>query len=495
MEEYGMPERHDLELLIKSHIPIIVIETREEARAVDMIRSMQIRLALPIFRWTVTEGLQRIDLVLDPQPFNAKPGDVLGHIKSSHIHGIYVLLDFHPYLDEPTHVRLLKDIAIGYEQHQQTIVLISHAVSLPEELKNYSARFTFNLPSEADVRRIISEVAEQWAIAHRQRVQADPHAFEILVRNLSGLTHDEVRRLARTAIHNDGAITNADLPTVMKAKYALLNKEGMLHFELDTESFANLGGFARLKTWIRHRQPAFNGKLPGIDAPKGILLLGVQGCGKSLAAKAVAGVLNVPLLRLEFSSLYNKYHGETERNLRESLQAAVVMAPCVLWIDEMEKGVSVGDNDGGTSKRVLGTLLTWMAEKKAPVFVVATANDIEALPPELVRKGRFDEIFFVDLPNQASRALIYDIHLRKRHYDSRQFDLQKLAQLSEGFSGAEIEQAVVAAIYASHAQQTPLTTNHILQEIRLTKPLSVVMEERISALREWAAERTVSVEE
>ncbi len=490
-----MPERHDLELLIKSHIPIIVIESREEARAVDMIRSMQLRLATPIFRWTVTEGLQRVDLVMDTQPFNAKPADVLGHIKSTRTSGVYMLLDFHPYLDEPINVRLLKDIAINYESTHQTIVLISHAFELPEELKNYSARFEFMLPNDQAVRKIVSEVAEQWTANNRKRVQADPQAFEMLVRNLSGLTHDEARRLARVAIYNDGAITDNDLPVVMKAKYALLSKEGMLHFDLDTDSFANLGGFSRLKNWIRQRQPAFAGKLPGVDAPKGILLLGVQGCGKSLAAKAVAGVLGIPLLRMEISALFNKFHGETERNLRESLKAAEVMAPCVLWIDELEKGIAVGDNDGGTSKRVLGSMLTWMAEKKAPVFIVATANDIEALPPELVRKGRFDEIFFVDLPDQKNRALIYDIHLRKRQLDSKNFELEKLAQLSEGFSGAEIEQAVVAAIYAGHAQQTTITTSHLVQEIRHTRPLSVVMAERIADLRAWAAERTVSVED
>lgn len=490
-----MPERNDLELLIKSHIPIIAIETREEARAVEMIRSMQLRLGLPIFRWTVTEGLQRIDLVFDPQPFNAKPGDVLGHIKSSRVRGVYLLLDYHPYLDEPMHVRLLKDIAIAYEQNQQTIILISHALELPEELRNFSARFNFTLPTDQGLRKIINEVAEQWSASNKKRVQADSQAFELLVRNLGGLTQEEARRLARTAIYNDGAITHEDLPQVMKAKYAMLSKEGMLHFDLDTTSFAELGGFARLKNWIRQRQPAFAGKLPGVDTPRGILLLGVQGCGKSLAAKAVAGVLSIPLLRLEIGAMYNKYHGETERNLRESLQAAEVMAPCVLWIDELEKGISVGDNDGGTSKRVLGTLLTWMAEKKSSVFIVATANDIEALPPELVRKGRFDEIFFVDLPDQKNRMLIYDIHLRKRKQDSKQFELEKLAQLSEGFSGAEIEQAVVAALYASHAQQTALTTSHIMQEIRQTRPLSVVMGERIAELREWAAERTVSVEE
>lgn len=490
-----MTDSHDLEIILKSHIPIVVIETREERRAVQLIQSLQFKLGVPIYKWTVTEGLQRIDLDYAPQRINAEPSEVLGNIKAGKQNGIYALLDFHPYLDNPMHIRLLKDIALDYSIHYQTIVLISHEIQIPPELKNFSARVELRLPSDESLRDIVNGVAESWSKQHRKKVKANPKSFDALVKNLSGLTHSEAKRLAHTAIYDDGAITPDDLPQVMKAKYAFLNKEGMLHFELDTEKFSNVGGFGRLKNWLRQRQPAFEGKLPGVDLPKGILLLGVQGCGKSLAAKAVAGVLGIPLLRLEFGAMFNKYHGETERNLRESLKAAEVMHPCVLWIDEMEKGISVGENDGGTSNRVLGTFLTWMAEKKAAVFIVATANEIDRLPPELIRKGRFDEIFFVDLPDDVNRALIYEIHLRKRDYDPAQFDLPRLSAASEGFSGAEIEQSVVASIYAAHAQQVSLNNQHILQEIKNTRPLSVVMAERITHLRNWAKDRTVPVEE
>jgi SpoVK/Ycf46/Vps4 family AAA+-type ATPase len=428
-----MADSHDLELILKSHIPIVVIETREERRAVKLIQSLQFSIGLPMYRWTVTEGLQRIDLDFEPQRVNSEPTEVLGNIKASQNAGIYALLDFHPYLEDPKHVRLLKDIALDYHATQQTLVLISHDITIPPELKNFTAHVDLQLPDEAALKEIVNETAEEWSRRHRKKVKADPRSFEALVNNLSGLTLSEARRLARTAIYDDGAITPDDLPQVMKAKYALLNKEGMLHFELDVEKFSNVGGFGKLKTWLRQRQPVFEGKLSGIDKPKGILLLGVQGCGKSLAAKAVAGVLGIPLLRLDFSALFNKYHGETERNLRESLNAAEVMAPCVLWIDELEKGISVGDSDGGTSKRVLGTFLTWMAEKEQAVFLVATANEIDSLPPELVRKGRFDEIFFVDLPDEMTRALIFEIHLRKRNIDSSKFDLVRLATASDGF--------------------------------------------------------------
>lgn len=489
-----MHNSNDLELILKSHIPIIVIETREEQRAVNMIRALQFRLSLPIYQWTVTEGLRRIDLDYEPQRHNANPSEVLGNIKAGAQHGIYIMLDFHPYLSDPMHVRLLKDIALSYEITQQSIVLISHDIEIPPELKNFSAMVELNLPDEQSLRNIVNDVAEQWSRQHRKKVKANPESFSRLVKNLSGLTHAEAMRLARTAIYDDGAITPDDLPTVMKAKYAMLSKDGMLHFELNTEQFSSVGGFSRLKTWLRQRQPVFEGKLSQLDTPKGILLLGVQGCGKSLAAKAVAGVLGIPLLRLELGAIYNKFHGETERNLRESLMAAESMAPCVLWIDELEKGISTDQHDGGTSKRVLGTILTWMAEKQSPVFIVATANEIDALPPELVRKGRFDEIFFVDLPDQKTRELIFEIHLHKRGYEPRDFDIRRLSEVCEGFSGAEIEQSVVAAIYAAYAQDIPLNNNHIIQEIKQTKPLSIVMAERIASLRRWAADRTVPVD-
>lgn len=489
-----MHDSHELELILKSHIPIIVIETREEQRALNLIKSLQFRLALPLYQWTVTEGLRRIDLDYEPQRHNAEPTEVLGNIKAGAQHGIYILLDFHPYLNDPLHVRLLKDIALAYDTTQQTVVLISHEIRIPPELKNFSALVELALPDEQSRKDIVNQVAEQWARQHHKQVKAHSASLATLVKNLSGLTHAEATRLARTAIYDDGAITPNDLPQVMKAKYALLSKDGMLHLETETEQFSNVGGFSRLKTWLRQRQPVFEGKLTGLDVPKGMLLLGVQGCGKSLAAKAVAGVLGVPLLRLEIAALFNKFHGETERNLRDSLKAAETMAPCVLWIDELEKAIALGDHDGGTSRRLLGSLLTWMAEKQTAVFIVATANEIDALPPELVRKGRFDEIFFVDLPQVKTRELIFEIHLQKRGYSSDRFDIVRLAEASTGFSGAEVEQSVVAAIYTAHAQEVELNTNHILQEIKQTRPLSIVMAERINALRQWAKARTVPVD-
>jgi SpoVK/Ycf46/Vps4 family AAA+-type ATPase len=280
---------------------------------------------------------------------------------------------------------------------------------------------------------------------------------------------------------------------VMKAKHRLLRGDDVLSIEFDTARFADVGGLHSLKQWLEQRKPAFLGesKNGSLEPPRGMLLLGVQGGGKSMAAKATAAMYNVPLLRLDFAAIYNKYHGETERNLRESLKTAESMSPCVLWIDEIEKGISSSDSDGGTSQRVLGTLLTWMAEKKSPVFLVATANDIERLPAELIRKGRFDEIFFIDLPDTKVRQEIFAIHLHKRELAPTRFDTKMLANQSEGFSGAEIEQVIVSALYANHALGGDLETQQLLEEILRTKPLSVVMREKVAHLRQWAAERTV----
>ena len=273
----------------------------------------------------------------------------------------------------------------------------------------------------------------------------------------------------------------------------MLNRRGALQFEYDTARFSDVGGLARLKKWLTQRRPAFERDITAshLDAPKGILLLGIQGCGKSLAAKATAGIFGVPLLRLDFGAIYDKYHGETERKLRESLKTADVMSPCVLWIDEIEKGIAGRGGETGTSQRVLGTFLTWMAERKSQVFIVATANDISTLPPELVRKGRFDEIFFVDLPGPKIRAAILAIHLTNRKQALGNFDIDGLAKAMEGFSGAEVEQAVVSALYAAHAKNQPLVTEHISEEIGQTRPLSVVMREKIATMRDWAAGRTV----
>jgi SpoVK/Ycf46/Vps4 family AAA+-type ATPase len=494
-----MDGNHDLEVILRSRTPIVIIESQDEARMLELLQAIALRRSttsyMPLFRWTITDGLQRLDISLEPQAINSEPTDVLKHIRAVSKPGLYVLLDFHPFLDDPVHVRLLKDICIRYRDVERQIVLISHKVTVPKELDGFCARFDMALPSEQERTHIVQKAIDEYTRDNPgSEVQIDPKAHKLLIRNLAGLTYADTGRLARKAVYIDGAITKSDLPQVMRAKYELLNRGGALQFEYDTATFGDVGGLARLKSWLSQRRPAFRGdeSASHLDPPKGILLLGIQGCGKSLAAKATAAIFGVPLLRLDFGAVYDKYHGETERKLRDSLNTADVMSPCVLWIDEIEKGIAGRGGETGTSQRVLGTFLTWMAEKKSHVFVVATANDISTLPPELVRKGRFDEIFFVDLPSPEIRASILAIHLSSRDQPLGNFDISGLAATMDGFSGAEIEQAVVAALYAAHALQQPLSSEHIRTEIEQTKPLSVVLSEKIAAMRSWAAGRTVS---
>ncbi|MET0988977.1 MAG: AAA family ATPase [Steroidobacteraceae bacterium] len=493
----GSHTRAELKALLGSRVPLVVIETRDEPHAVALLVGVALEVNskahTPVFQWTVTDGLKRMDVELGAQRHNAEPTEVLGSIRALSKPGIYVLLDFHPYLSDPKHVRLLKDICLEYGRCARTLVLISHALEVPRELEHFTARFDLSFPDRLERERIVECVASEWAQAQGARVRTDRKAYELLVDNLSGLSTGDTERLARSAIYDDGALTPSDLKPLMQAKYELLKRGGVLSFEYDTARFADLGGMRKLKSWLEQRRAGFDGTT-GLDVPKGVLLLGVQGCGKSVAARATAGVFGVPLLRLDFGALHNKYIGETERNLREALTTAEVMEPCVLWIDEVEKGLASGDGDAGTSKRVLGSFLPWLAEKKSRVFVVATANDISALPPELVRKGRFDEIFFVDLPQAAARADILRLHASKRGLALSEPDIRALSSRCEGFSGAEIEQAIVSACYGAHAAKQAVSAALVQREMAATRPLSIVMAERVAELREWAAERTVAAD-
>jgi hypothetical protein len=483
----------DLAAIIRSRTPLIAVESNEEPQVVQLVRQIGRQFQLKAYRWTVTEGLQAFDPCDQPAKSVMESQEILSYIKTSAENSLFVLLDFSPYLQNALHVRFLKDIALAYSRHFSTVVLVGSALTVPDELRQFTARFHLPLPDQDELRRIVYDVAADWGADHGHReVQTTNKAIELLVRNLAGLTATDARRLALKAINDNGVISESDLPAVMRAKYELLGRDSLLSFELDTAQFAEIGGMARLRDWLNIRKSFFRDQVPAnLDPPRGVLLLGVQGCGKSLAAKAAAGIFGVPLLRLDFSVLYSKYYGETERNLIKALETAETMAPCVLWLDEIEKGLATGDDDDGLSRRVLGILLTWMAERRAPIFTVATANDIFRLPPEMVRKGRFDEIFFVDLPSPQNRRDILCIHLRKRSLDPAHFDLDVLVTATDGFSGSEIEQAIVSSMYTAHAHSRDLSQDDLFAEIQQTRPLSVLMAEKVSEIREWASSRTV----
>lgn len=505
-----MDDTHDLGLVLDAKTPIIVIESPDEPRVLKLLLSLALARGLPLYEWSETFGLRPGGITSDPQhePLLVEPDELLAHLArnwqaaqsytesanpSRHAPagaGLYALCDLHPYINEPKIARWLKDLALDHARSSTTIILISHKLTLPAELSGFSATFNLSLPSEQELMAIVRENALQWASQNsNQRVRTDRATLDKLIANLRGLTHADAHKLIRRAIFDDGAIDESDLPDVNRLKYELLDAKGVLRFEYTSSEFSEVAGLANLKHWLELRKaPMLENRE---DQPKGVMLLGVQGGGKSLAAKCVASAWGLPLLRLDFGALYNKYFGETERNLRNCLNQAEQMSPCVLWMDEIEKGIATGDGDNATSQRVLGTLLTWMAENTKPVFIVATSNDISKLPPELVRKGRLDEVFFIDLPDQSMRQQIFDIHLRKRQARPDDFDLVQLADATDGFTGAEIEQAIVSARYLCETQTQPLCTASVLTAINRTYPMSVLRSEYIENLRDWAENRTV----
>lgn len=487
---------NELLVLIRSRMALIQVSTLEESSIVSFLTGATRGGPWPLLEWSVAGGLRRLperESVWGTQSF----ADALRHINAEGKSGVYVLLDVAPYLQDPLILRLLKEIAQGYDANPRTLVLLGANIELPQELARLSARFVPKLPDLARIRDIYLEEAYRWLREQPgRRIQRSEDTEEMLLQNLRGVCEEDVRHLVTSAIRDDGRITLEDVDRVIEFKRNSLSQKGLTEFFANTDSFAHVGGLKHLKSWLEKRRAAFvsNEQRLGVDAPKGMLLLGVQGSGKSLAAKSVAGSWHVPLIRLDLGAVYNKYLGESEHNVRSVLGQAEAMAPCVLWIDEIEKGLASdgsGVADGGVSRRLLGTILTWMAERTAKVFLVATANDVTQLPPELLRKGRIDEIFFVDLPGDEERREIFEIHMEKRHLQPRFFDMAQLVEASNGFSGAEIEQAIVAASYSALALKRPVDTAVMLQEIQATRPLSVVMAEKIDGLRRWAAQRTV----
>ncbi|MEC9363121.1 MAG: AAA family ATPase [Pseudomonadota bacterium] len=497
-----MNDLHDLQLLLHSRFPIIVVETQEEARLLGLLDRVCGQEQWPLYQWSVADGLQgRGTANVDgphAQDTRALP-DALRYIEASLSIGVYVLCDAHPFLEDPAAQRRVKQIALAHAQRARTLVFVGHRVTLPPELQRMSARFDLPLPDGDQLKALLRDEIRAWEAEPRldNKIRGEAEAVTMLLQHLVGLPLDDARRLIRKAIRDDGALTRADIARVLKRKHEALGQDGLLQLELGCESFSDVAGLAALKHWLDRRRGAFRGEHPQLDPPKGVLLLGVQGAGKSLACKAIAGSWHLPLLRMDFGALYSKWSGESERNLRDALRLAEQLAPCVLWLDEIEKGISTSADhaDGGVSRRVLGTLLTWMSERGprsgAPVFLAATANDVQRLPPELLRKGRFDEIFFVDLPSPEVRSEIFRIHLQRRGHAPEQFDLASLAAAAHGFSGAEIEQAIVGAMYEAAGSGAALDTALVLDELRRTRPLSVVMAEPIEALRAWARERTV----
>jgi SpoVK/Ycf46/Vps4 family AAA+-type ATPase len=487
--------RKELALLVNSDYPIIYMETWEEARATEILALVAQDLGVPLYVWTVTSGLARMGGA--PIYNTDEPGQALATVSSVTGNALFLLKDFHKYLEQDVVVRKMRDLAQQFRRARRSIIISAPVVNIPIELEKDTARFSLGLPTEPELTQLVVTTVRDLMGKYRFKNELTQDQMPDLLRSLRGLTLDEARRILMQAILETARFDLGTVDRVREAKSKLIKDQGVIEFLKPESGLGSVGGLTRLKAWLEKRRGALTPEAMrfGLEPPKGILIFGVQGCGKSLCAKAVAREWNMPLLKFDTSSLLEKYIGESEKNLRKSFQVAEAVAPAILWIDEIEKmfpsAALTSDADGGLSMRLFGAFLTWMQEKKSPVFIVATSNNISSLPPEFLRKGRFDEIFFVDLPDAEERKTIFTLHLSRHKQDPAKFDLAGLAAAAQGFSGAEIEQAVSSALYSAFTQKTPLTAEMIVKEIQSTYPLSVTMKEKIDALREWARERAV----
>ena len=486
----------ELELLIRSRYPIIWVETAEESRASKLVETVAGRLGKRIFHWDclgdIREGNSSV-------PDTATPERAIEHVRKSNERAVFILHDLHPYLapEQPSVIRRLRQAGFDLRRSYKTLVIISPVASIPPELEKQVTLLDLPLPGHEDLMALLRRVLKSVKDHPDLKVDADERLLERVVKAALGLTLVEAESLFLKAAVSDKRFGPEDISLILAEKRQVLRKTGVLDYFDTEETMRNVGGLEKLKSWLDNRRDAFSEEARrfGLPQPKGLLLLGVQGCGKSLVAKAIASLWQLPLLRLDVGSLFSQYIGSTEANMRKAIKIAETLAPGVLWLDEIEKGLSglesSGAVDAGVTARIFSSFLLWMQEKTAPVFVVATANDVRRLPPELLRKGRFDEIFFVDLPGAEARREILRIHLARRGRDPSGFDLTALTSATEGFSGAEIEQAVVGALYVAFSEAGSLDTALLQREIAGTRPLSVTMAERIQALRDWARERTV----
>lgn len=488
----------ELKLLVRSRHPLITVETVEEPRAIELVKRLCNDLDCAHFQWTSTEGMRRL------RPFDSHSAEgtvtargALGYTLNSIYPGLFVFLDLLPQLQNAADQRALREVVERAATLKQTIVLIEQKVELQPALERLAVPFDLAFPDETEIRKLVTETAKEAAQQVQLEIDLKKGDLAAFIRNLRGLTSGEIRRAVWRAILDDNRLDSGDVAGVLKIKQEMIREVGVLEYIQPDVTLEDIGGLDHLKAWLNKRKQALTKEAAefGLSPPRGALLLGVQGAGKSMAAKAVAAGWNLPLLKLDPGQLYDKYVGQTEKQLRRALRTAESIAPVVLWIDEIEKAfasAAAQSSDGGLSQRMFGSLLGWMQDHKFPIFVVATANDISALPPELMRKGRFDEIFFVDLPGPVARKQIFETHLARRKRKPADFDLPRLVDQSDGFSGAEIEQAILSAMYGAFADGLELDTNLLVEELKRTRPLSVTMAERIASLRAWAAERCVN---
>jgi SpoVK/Ycf46/Vps4 family AAA+-type ATPase len=486
--------QEEINVLIQAQYPLIYLQTPEEERAekavalIAQAKTNQRR----VFVWTVTHGIVEYGQSRQITQHNTvSPEAAIQWVIQQKEAGIYIFKDLHPFIDSPATTRWLRDAIASFKGTQKTIVLMSPVQQVPIELEKEVVVLDFPLPDLSELNQVLSQQLEQ-----SKARRATTETREKLLKAALGLTHDEAEKVYRKAQVKAGRLTEGEVDIVLSEKKQLIRRNGILEYIEEDETIDAVGGLEELKRWLKQRSNAFTERAReyGLPQPKGMLILGVPGCGKSLIAKTTSRLWGLPLLRLDMGRVYDgSMVGRSEANLRNALKTAESISPTILFIDELDKSFAgtsgSSDSDGGTSSRIFGSFLTWMQEKTSPVFVMATANRVERLPGEFLRKGRFDEIFFVDLPNAEERQQIFSIHLSKRRRDITRFDLEQLAKISDGFSGAEIEQAIIAAMYEAFAQDREFTQLDIIAAIKSTLPLSRTMTEQVTALRDWARQR------
>ncbi len=485
--------KEELSILVQAQYPLIYLVTSEEERAEQTIDALaQMKPQRKVFIWTVTHGIVEYGQPRNVTQHNTvSPEAAVEWVIRQRDPGIFVFKDLHPFIDSPAVTRWLRDAIASFKETQRTIILMSPVQTVPIELEKEVVVLDYPLPDMAELNQVLSQQLE---ISRTRRVTTE--AREKLLKAALGLTRDEAEKVYRKAQVTAGRLTEDEVNIVLSEKKQLIRRNGILEYIEEDETLDSVGGLEELKHWLRQRSNAFTERAReyGLPQPKGMMILGVPGCGKSLIAKTTSRLWGLPLLRLDMGRVYDgSMVGRSEANLRNALKTAESISPAILFIDEIDKAFagSTGsaDSDGGTSSRIFGSFLTWMQEKTSPVFVMATANRVERLPGEFLRKGRFDEIFFVDLPSADERKEIFGIHLAKRREDISRFDLDQLVMVCDGFSGAEIEQALIAAMYEAFAQDREFTQLDIIASIRATLPLSKTMHEQVTALRDWARQR------
>lgn len=479
----------DLSALIRARYPLIYLQSFEEQRCLELLEGLGAKRDCATYTWSRTKGVSKgaksVSDIKDPMA-------ILAWYEELSEKSVLILKDFHPYMKEPAVVRKLRDLSHLMKRSQKNIIFLSPVLQLPPELAKEIVTLEMPLPSREEIAGLVRKAAT----ALPKSVALAEDEVERLIDAACGLTFDEIENVLAKSMVSKGSI---DQITVQNEKKQTVKKSGLLEF-LNTQgsSLPTIGGLAQLKDWLKTRRNGFSSEARAINLPlpKGILLVGIPGCGKSLTAMTVGREWQLPLLRLDMGKIFSGIVGSSEGNIRNAIQTCEAVAPCILWIDEIEKGLSgtqsSGSSDGGTTSRVFGTILTWMQEKKSAVFVVATANDISQLPPEFMRKGRFDEIFFVDLPSAPEREEIFKIQIQKFGWKAEDLHMPTLLEATEGFSGAEIEQVLIAGRYLAFGNNAEFSNAHILEAIRETVPLSKTMGDRIENLRNWAKHRARS---